>query len=201
MKKIITMIIIAVSIMMLASCAKKDKGGSIDLFNTVLKADEALAAAKNSDTVVFEGYGISSGKDVWDSFSKKAAKGEKASVLCAFYYTLDEQNISEELYEQEKDEYPVLYFKLIEFDGQQYCVKSRDSKKAEIEREETFKYLLHFTGKCPSTAVFENYEYYVLADDNNLTWEQIEKGLFSSQLDDYIRHDMVYSVCSGIKEG
>ena len=201
MKRIITMIIIAMSIMMLASCLKKEKDGSMDLFNTVLTADEALAQAKNTDTVVFEGNGVASGKDVWESFCKKAAKGEKTSVLCAYYYTLDEQNISDELYEEEKDEYPVLYFKLIEFDGQSYHVKTRDSKSSDIETDETYKYLLHFTGKGPSTAIYENYEYYVLADDEIQTWEEIEKGLFSSQLEDYIRHDSVYSEYTGIKEG
>lgn len=201
MKRIITMIVIAMSIMMLASCARKDKGGSPELFNRVLKADEALEQAKNTDTVVFEDSGVTSGKAFWLAFCKKAAKGEKASVLCAYYYTLDRRNISEELYEQEKDEYPVLYFKLIEFDGQNYHVKTRDSKSPDMESEETYEYLLHFTGKGPSTAVFENYEYYVLADDKTLTWEKIEKGSFSSQLNAFIRHDMVFSDYSGIKEG
>lgn len=201
MKRIIALIIIALSVMMLASCLRKEKGGSGDLFNKVLSADEALAEAKISDTVVFEEYGVTSGKDVWESFCRKTAKGQKATVLCAHYYTLDGQNISEELYEQEKDEYPVLYFQLIEFDGQQYRIKTRDSKSAAIETDETFKCLLHFTGKGPSTAIYENYEYYILADDETLTWEQIEKGLFSSQLDDYIRHHTVYSNYSGLKEG
>ena len=114
---------------------------------------------------------------------------------------MDEQNISEELYEQEKDEYPVLYFYLIEFDGHQYSIKTRDSKLADIETDETFKYLLHFTGKGPSTAIYEDYEYYILADDADLTLEQLEKSLFSSQLTDHIRHYFVYSNYSGIKEG
>ena len=201
MKKIITLIIIALAVMMLASCLKKEKGGSGDLFNKILSADEALAEAKKTDTVVFEDTEITSGKDVWESFCKKASKGKTASVLCAHYYTLDEQNISEELYEQEKDEYPVLYFYLIEFDGHQYSIKTRDSKLADIETDETFKYLLHFTGKGPSTAIYEDYEYYILADDADLTLEQLEKSLFSSQLTDHIRHYFVYSNYSGIKEG
>lgn len=201
MKRIIALIIIALAVMMLASCLKKEKGGSGDLFNKVLSADEALAEAKKTDTVVLEDNGVTSGKDVWDSFYSKASKGKKASVLCAHYYTLDEQNISEELYEQEKDEYPVLYFYLIEFDGQQYHIKTRDSKSTAIETDETFKCLLHFTGKCPSTAIYEDYEYYILADDEALTYEQLEKSLFSSQSTDFIRHYFVYSNYSGLKEG
>ena len=201
MKRIIALIIIALAVMMLASCIKKEKGGSGDLFNKVLSADEALAEAKKTDTVVFEDSGVTSGKDVWESFCKKASKGETASVLCAHYYTLDEQNISEELYEQEKDEYPVLYFYLIEFDGQQYSIRTRDSKSSEIETDETFKCLLHFTGKCPSTAIYEDYEYYILADDADLSFEQLEKSMYSSQSTDHIRHYFVYSDYSGLKEG
>ena len=77
MKKIITLIIIALAVMMLASCLKKEKGGSGDLFNKVLSADEALAEAKKTDTVVFEDTEITSGKDVWESFCKKASKGRR----------------------------------------------------------------------------------------------------------------------------
>ena len=196
MKKLIAMILIAMSIMTVTSCNKK----STKLFESVMSADEALAEAKKTDTVVFEFEGVTSGKDVWDSFCEKTSKGDKASVLCAHYYTLDDQNISEELYEEEEDDYPVLYFYLIEFDGQEYRLRTRDSKSEATDTDETFKYLLHFTGDGPATALYEKYDHYILADDDTLTMEQIDRSMFSSQLDDHIRHRFVYSDFSGWKD-
>ena len=200
MRKIIVCLIIAISIMMFCSCARKQKSGT-ELFNTVMTAEEALEMSKKTDTVVFEFRGCTSGQKVWDEFCRKTSKGKAASVLCAHYYTLDKEYVSEELYEEEKDDFPQLYFYLVEFDGQQYTVKTRESKSEDTGDEVSYKYMLHFTGDAPNaTSLFEKYDYYVLVDDETVTWEQIEHGMFSSTYGDYIRHSTVYANYLGWKE-
>ena len=56
----------------------------------------------------------------------------------------------------------------------------RESSNPENESEETYRYLRYFAGKAPETALFDSYEYYILTDDDNVTWDEIMKGLYSS---------------------
>lgn len=206
MKKIITVLLVAISITMTTSCTGKGKESQMtnsslsifqaqadeSLFQKVCSADEALAEAKNSNTVVFETHGCSSGKKDWKNFYDAVTAGKPASVLCANYYVLDRAHVSNELYEQEKDNYPVLYFELIEYNGKEFTLTTRDSKSSEIESKQTFKYLLHFTGQAPEQALVKEYDRYILADDPSLTYEQIEKSMISSQLEDWIDFAEVY---------
>ena len=200
MKKILLILIIALSVISFCSCAREDYSAQEEMFNKVMSADEALEMSMKTDTVVFEMKGCTSGQKVWDEFCAKTAKGKKASVLCANYYVLDLARISRDLYEEEKDYYPQLYFSLIEFDGKNYTVKTRKSDSEELDSEETYKFMLHFTGDAASaSAVFESYEYYILADDESLTYDQINRSMFSSRSGDYIRNCRVYTNYTGWK--
>ena len=205
-KTITTVLALGLTAGLLAGCAAKtvnsaskedEKKDEFDeaLYQTVCSADDALKLSKGSDVVVIEDMGCTSGQEVWDAFYKDTSAGKPSSVLCANYYVLDPEHMSEELYEEEKDEYPQLFFTLIEFDGKEYSVKSRLSSSTEPESQETdtYKCLLHYTGKAPSeSSLYKNYEYYVLTDDPDVTWEQIEQGMFSSQYEAWIKHKTVY---------
>lgn len=194
-------LICAFFIMLLISCsANKSREGTSNhgiqsmekVFQTVCSADDALELSRKTDTVVFESSGCTSGNEVWDAFYQTAMNGTPASVLCAHYYVLDQERMSEELYEEEKDQYPKLFFYLVEYDGKEYSVKIRESTEEALDRQETFPYLLHFTGEAPATAQYSSYDYYVLVDDPPATWEKIQEGLFSSQLGVGYRHCTVY---------
>ena len=180
MRKIITIVLIVSAILMLSSCAGKEKSMTNELFDKSMSASEALELSRESDVVVIENRGCTSGQDVWDRFYARTQKGRADSVLCAHYYTLDKDHVSVELYEEEKDHYPVMYLFMLDFDGKEYSVTIRESSNPDIESEETYKYLRYFTGKAPETALFDSYEYYVLTDDDNVTWDEIMKGLYSS---------------------
>ena len=57
----------------------------------------------------------------------------------------------------------------------------------------TWKYLMRYTGKPSSaTALFSDYDRYVLVNDNTVSWEDIERGMYSSQLSDGIPFDEVF---------
>ncbi len=168
-----------------------------ELFSTVCSADEALKKAKEEGIVVVEdAITCTSGKEDMEAFYATVSEGNAASILIAQYYgPLDKSHMSNELYEQEKDNYPVLYFYLVEFDGKQFTTKVRDSASEKIESEKTFTYLNHYTGDAPKTALIAKYEYYVLVNSKDVTWEDIEKGMFSSQLGDFIDHTTICSDC------
>ena len=227
MRKTITVLMIAVFTIMLASCSGKsekaeaagetetaneaeaadeaeataeaetageagEENSNEALFQTVCSADEALELAKNAGAVVFERQGCTSGKDVWDTFYHDASDGSAASVLCAHYYVLEKEHMSEELYEQEKDKYPKLFFYLVAYDGKEYSIKVRESTLETLDYKDTFQYLLHFTGEAPPTALYTDYDNYVLVDDPEATWDGIVAGMVSSQAGAGYKHFTVY---------
>ncbi len=163
------------------------------LSSAVCSADDGLAIARKYDLVVMEGLKCTSGRETWDEFVGAVTRGEPASVLCVRYYTLDPAGVSEELYEEEKDQYPKLFFQQLEYNGNGFSVTSRLSTESEPDTAERFAFLRHYTGKGPATALFTDYEYYVLTDEADVTWEEIERGMYSSQSGDWIRHFTVFS--------
>ena len=205
MRKTMIILLAVLAVVMLASCSV-DKGNSEEntmshntnqdleaLFQTVCSADDALELARKSNIPVFELQGCTSGNETWDTFFQTVSNGTPASVLCAHYYVLDKEHMSAELYEEEKDEYPKLFFYLVEYDGTEYSVKVRESTVEAVDYQESFKYLLHFTGDAPSsTALYSSYDNYVLVDDPTATWEGIWAGMVSSQLGAGYKHFTVY---------
>ena len=159
----------------------------------ICTADEALKWASEGSVAVFEELCCVSGKEVWNEFYGSASAGKPASVLCAYYYELREENTDPELYSKEKEQYPKLFFYLVSYDGSEYHVKCRLSSESTPDTDETFDYLLHLTGDNPKTAVRRHYDRYVLVNDPSVTWEQLMQSVFSSQYGDYIKHISVYS--------
>ena len=70
------------------------------------------------------------------------SKGAPAIVLCANYYTLSREGISDELYEQHKDKYPQLVFNLLEYDGETFVLRWHESTAEYIGNRDTYKYYL-----------------------------------------------------------
>ena len=182
MRKIVVFLFAFFMLMPLASCSGKKLEKR---FETMCSADEALELSRQTDTVIIEDLRCTSGKEVWSSFYNASSGGDKSSVLCAYYYTLDQDNVSVELYEEEKDKYPVLFFSLIEYDGEKYSIKTRDSSLSELDSQDTYNCLLHFEN--------ENYDIYILTDDPSLTLEEINRSEYSSNYNAFIKHTTVYS--------
>jgi hypothetical protein len=71
-------------------------------------------------------------------------------------------------------------------------LKTRESTAETIDYQETFQYLLHFTGMAPATARYSSYDNYVLVDDPSATWEGIMEGIISSKFGAGYKHCTVY---------
>ena len=167
-------------------------------YPTDKSADEMLAMIKNgslqADFVVMEDSDITNGEETWDTFFEKTREGENAQIQIAHYYTLDREGVSEEYYEQEKDNYPVIYLSsLLHYEGRYYYLV-RGYNTTEIENGDycEWDYLLALYDEPSSaTARFSSCVHYVLVNDNTLTWDELEWGMLSSQLGDYIHHRSV----------
>lgn len=173
---------------LLTACAKTEES----LPYNQLPDDYSLENAKSDDCVVFENLDITAGQSVWEKFITSTTNGKPSTVRLAFYYTLNNpSHYSAEYYEEIKDDYPALYIMDLSYDSNKYMLYY---KADEQEYTKEFSYLVKYTGKPrSSSAVFSEYVYYVLVNDNSVTWEDIEDGMFSSQSDAWIDHYKVYS--------
>lgn len=162
------------------------------LFGTVCTADDGLEAAKNAGAVVVEDMKCTSGKENWNLFYSEVCDGVPSTVLCAEYYTLDKEHTGAELYEEIKDQYPMLFFVLLDYDGEKFTVTTRESREEEPESSEEYLCLNHYTGEMPSQSNYRKYDRYVLTDDPSVTWDEIMTEMLSSYSVSEIRHYEVY---------
>lgn len=158
----------------------------------VCSADEGLSLAKEEETVVFENIVLTAGGGIWDEFYEKVNQGETATVFCVHYYSLRPENTDAESYEEEKDDYPQLYLYKLEHKNGLFEVAVRKSSESEYDEVQKYRYLKHYTGDSNPEANFSTYDYYVLVEDDAVTWEEIERGILSSQSGEDIPHFMVY---------
>ena len=151
---------------------------------------DALEKVIEAGYVVHMDGDVTNGQYTWASFPDKVEKGNAASVRLAKYYTLNRESCSEEYYEANKEDYPVLYLFDLYFDGKVYTLEWKEGNK---EYARKYRYLMHYTGESPTAnAAYDTYSEYVLVNDQKVSWEDIQRGMFSSQLGDYIAHDTVY---------
>ena len=185
MKK--TMCLIFFLTLVLSACSKKTSREA--LFH--LPEDYSLEDAKSDDCVVYEDGDITFGKSFWDDFITATEKGKSTTVRLAFYYSLDNpSSYSKEYYEAIKDDYPVIYIKDLSYDGEKYKIEGIEDGQMIIKE---YKYMVKYEGQPDSaSALFSNYIYYVLVNDNSVTWDDIQKGMFSSKFGDGIEHYVVY---------
>ena len=183
-----SVIILLMLIFLLTACSKNVAND----FLIQLPDSYNLDDVKSDNCVVFENGDITYGQSVWDDFITATDNGKSSTVRLAFYYTLgDPSQYSEEHYEEIKDDYPFLFIKDLNFDGKKYIIEGFEEGQL-ISKE--YKYLVKYEGRPKSaTAIFSKYTYYVLVDDNTVTWDDIEHGMLSSQFGDRIDHYIVYS--------
>ena len=155
-----------------------------------ISEDYTLEDARIDGCVCFDNGDITEGQKIWDDFVGATNTQEEAIVRLAFYYSLDEEQCDPEYYESVKDEYPMLYIQELTYKDDSYTIRWFEEGE---EIKKTYKYLMKYEGQPESeTALYESYLRYVLTNDNTVTWEQIWKGLISSQLGDGIDHKVVY---------
>lgn len=155
-----------------------------------IRDDYSLEQAKLDQCVVHENSDITSGQEVWDCFLEACVAKEACTVRLGTYYTLrDPSHYSKEHYEEIKDDYPVLYITDLNFDGESYTVKFYDQGELIIR---DYKYLLKYEGKANVEATYTDYTYYVLVNDETVTWADIWNGMISSQLGAAIDHWVAY---------
>ena len=198
MKKIVLLCV--AGLLVLSACSPKQTKLDTSLRLAVptsldkLPHDYNLQQAIADDCVVYEDGDILSGQAVWDAFAEKCESGQDASVRLGFYYTLNKAQVTEEYYEQEKDNYPLLFIQDLHYDGEIYTLSEIDDEDPTLLNHYRYRYMKRYEGEPDSpTASFSSYIYYVLVNDDSVTWDEIMHGMFSSQWGAYIDHRTVYT--------
>ena len=181
MKKLL---IIILCVLLLSSCSTSVKHVVNGVPYDKIPQNYLLEDAKNDGLVVYEDYDITAGQAVWDEFMAATEKGNSCEIRLMFYYTIEGQGITpeHEQYEEIKDDYPGFYIQDLSFDGKTYILYWVEEGQ-EYTRE--YKYLKRFE----DASIIR----YFLVHDNDVTWEQIVHGMFSSQFGDLIDWHTVYS--------
>ena len=179
---------------LLVSCSQRKAKTGIDAYDTTLSADVLWKQVKKADFVVREDGDVSVGQELWRDFYEKTRAGESASVKLADYFTLEDDNVSDEYYEEHKDEYPVIYLAELSFDGKVYTYRSINGQDGTTGYTRVYPYLVRYEEDPKNvSATFVTCERYVLVHDDTVTYDRLQYGLYSSQFGDYIDHYVVYS--------
>lgn len=169
-----------------------------------MKCEEsAIEDAVRNGFVMMKNGNISSGKEDFLAFYEKTLQGKPCRIRIGFSYEQDTEHTSEDLQAATNMDYPQLYLNELTYDGEKYIIspvnKARDEyviceKPGVDSPESSFLYLMHFTGtpRAPGSLV-ASYDYYVLLNREDVTWEDIESSMLSSQAGAMIHHMMVYS--------
>lgn len=156
-------------------------------------ADTALEeAVRLGNPVMVDGV-AAHGREAWREFYDLTRQGTPASVTVAEYITLDPNRCDSVFYEVYAQDYPSLSMRELKFDGKRYTLNTESSEGSFVQR---FEYLVCYETQGASSLsaqVPARTRRYVLVNDKNVTWEQLWKGLASSQSDAYIHHAVVYT--------
>ena len=162
----------------------------------------SLEEAIDDGFMVLKNANIYYGDEIWQMFLTMTQFGYPTTIRIAHYYTM-RGRISESLYESTKDDYPKMYLSQLYYDGEKYIVSALHKVDGKYEcyqiqdvdgPEKTYQYLMHYFEKPQNTeATFNFCEKYVLVNDNSITWEDIYKGMISSQAGAAIDHTAVYN--------
>ncbi len=167
-----------------------------ELYPSDMAPENIFASVKENEYVAFENLHLTSGGEVWQAFYEKVLAEEKAQVILVNYYTPGEKSQSSEEYNEEcEDEYPMLFFtSLVYLPKDGFFMGSLSYQEEEVEQIVSYPYLIHLEGDVQAPqAIFSRYDRYVLTDDNTVTWEQLERQMYSSVItDNGVRFSSVY---------
>lgn len=157
-----------------------------------LPEDYGLEQAKKDGCITHEDGALTQGKERFEAFYNTTQSGRADAVRLVDYYSpRDPSGYEPESDESVKAGYPQLYIQDLSFDGEQYTIRWYEDGE-EIIRN--YAYLMKYEGPAERPdASYKSYVRYVLTNDDEVTWQELIRGLVSSQLGDYIDH---MSVCT-----
>jgi hypothetical protein len=138
---------------------------------TQLKNEYSIEDAIKDSCVVFNDLTLLSGDNVWLEFLDITQKGKSAKVRIANYYTDGESSSN--------------YLTDLSYDGLFHINEMEGSVK-------DYKYLKHYSTKAGSDANYTEIDCYILVNEEDVSFENLERSLVSSNIGDYIDQYRIY---------
>lgn len=178
----------AASMPQMTGCGQSDRLVPLE----ELPEDYSLEQAKEDGCITHEDGDVTQGKERFEEFYGTTNSGKADRVRIADYYSPDDPSgCDPESYDALKAGYPRLYVQDLSFDGEQYTIRWYEDGE-EIVRN--YSCLMKYEGPADGPyATYKSYTRYVLTNDDEVTWQDLVRGMVSSQLGDYIEH---MSVCT-----
>lgn len=146
-----------------------------------------LKDAKAAGYVIISDDQVASGEDTWNDFVLLAESGTPAKIRIFYNYFFS--MLSSRAVMNTYD-----HLTEVEFDGEKYISRSVGLSQQGQLQKKTYQYLMRYEGKPSSPwAKYDHFLRYVLVNDDTVTWEDIQRGILSSQSGDYISHEPVYT--------
>jgi len=134
----------------------------------------SLEDAKRDGYVIEEDGSVIYGKDIWQDFVDLSAKKTPCKVRIIQCYKSGGMYILE-----------------LAYNGETFLLSEYEKEKL---YQSEYKYLMRYEGEAETKdATYTSYVRYVLVNDDKVTWKDITRGMFSSQMDDYIPHRTIYT--------
>lgn len=161
------LLLLICSMIILTSCShnnniKKSLPDFMDMDD--LPTSYTLEDAKLDGCVVFEDLTLISGEANWNEFLDLSQSGKEAMIRIVSYYSEEE----------------VIYISDLSFDGSFYCVSEKD-----VEAKQ-YKFLNHYAIQVDNNSGYKTLDYYILVDEQDVSFDSLEKSIASSKSDDYI---------------
>ena len=138
-----------------------------------------LGQAKTQDCLVVESFDYTHGRESLESFCQKSEQGEACFFKIANFYPSSES----------------IFFTLVFFDGTLYHTVTLDSSGELSGKVRSFRYLMHYEGFWDTGAVSFDYSYYYLTNDDTITYQQIDRSMYSSVLEEAMLSVQVKQLC------
>ena len=157
-----------------------------EAYPTDTLAEEILTAVKEEKYVVLEDLRLTSGGELWQEFYQKVQEEEHAQIRLVHYFAPDDAGDDPRLY----------FYSLVYVAGEGFWIVQRSCDEKTEEREVyQYLYLIHNTREpIRFGADYSLEDIYFLANDNTVTWDEIQREALSSYYDgDRIEYYMVYN--------
>lgn len=167
------LLLLICSLIMLTSCSQNTNiKKTLPDFEDIndLPTSYTLEDAKLDGCVVFEDLTLISGEANWKEFLDLSQSDKEATIRIVTYYS-DEST---------------LYIRDLSFDGSYYYVTEK------YEESKQYRFLNHYTIKADNNASYKTFDYYILVNEKDVSFDSLERSMTSSKSDAYIDQYRIY---------
>lgn len=177
MKKLIAAVVSVVCSVVLMGCSEKEaKQPAKDLKEVT--ENYTLEEAKGDGCLVIEDGDVTSGQKIFDAFVKRTGKGKDDEIRIVSYYT-------EDSYGNTTEEYPMMFVTDVVYENGEYTVQ--EYEEGELHTK-AYKYLVKDTSNALQQTESKEMVYYILCDDEEVTWAKIIHVFLSAENVEPIDH-------------